>query len=221
MENKEFIPKTIAISAEVDNESSRIRSCIQKAQDALLTLRNDPSFTMPDSLNELSAEYCRKVYAPKRQAIEGMVINESDNSEVLRREKLRSKAERQQSEATRLCNLVRAFLDSSDLAPRYDQLCENIVPSADIHAVAVARVTRNVPEEAQQHYDLIQAVCAAIGKLRTWEQKGSIKKIPLNSLCRKTPIQIAEEWATGGIYISADEEPMQKVVRESVEKTYL
>ena len=221
MEHKEIIPKTIAISAEVDAESSKIRATIRKAQDALRTLRNDPFFTMPDSLKDLSAEYCRKVYAPKRQAIDAMVINESDRNEVLRREKLRSKAERQQSEATRLCNLVRAFLDAEDLKPRFDPIVQNIVPSTDIHAVAVARVTRCVPEQAQQHYDLIQAVCAAINRLREWEQKNNVKKIPLQSLCRKSATQIAEQWATGDIYISADEEPMQKVVRESVEKTYL
>ena len=221
MEHKEIIPKTIAISAEVDNEASRIRSCIQKAQDAFAVLRADTSFLMPSTLDQLTPEYCKVFYRDKRRAIDTMIIDEGNHIEVARKQKLQTKMERRQSETTRLIGLVRAFLDSSDLAPRYDQLCENIVPSADVHGVAVARVTRNVPEEAQQHYDLIKGVCAAIHRLREWEKENRIKKIPLNSLCRKTPIQIAEEWATGDIYISADEEPTQKVVRESVEKTYL
>ena len=221
MEHKEIIPKTIAISAEVDNEASRIRSCIQKAQDAFAVLRADTSFLMPSTLEQLTPEYCKDFYRDKRRAIDTMIVDEANPLEVARKQKLQTKMERKQSETTRLIGLVRAFLDSSDLAPRYDQLCENIVPSADIHAVAVARVTRNVPEQAQQHYDLIQDVCAAIDRLRTWERKGNVKKIPLQSLCRKSTMQIAEEWATGDIYLSKDEDSTQKVIRESVYSTDL
>ena len=76
-------------------------------------------------------------------------------------------------------------------------------------------------DKAQQHYDLIQDVVSAIRGLREWERESGIKKIPLNSLCRKTPIQIAEQWATGDIYISADEDSTQKAIRESVYSTYL
>ena len=220
MQEKEF-PKTIVIPDEKDNEAIAIRRTIRIAQDSFATLRDEERFVMPDKLSQLTVEYCHRFYAPIREKIAEMIVNEDDPAEVQRKRKLAEKTERRQSATTKAINLIRAALDSPDLMMRYDPICRNVTPSCVIDEVAARRMERPVPAEAETHWELLQATKKAYNELRDWERNHHLHKTPLKVLFSMGLERFCGAWSTRENIIPTDENPTAKAMREAVEKTIL
>ena len=74
---------------------------------------------------------------------------------------------------------------------------ENHYLAANAPEVVDKRSTFDVPQEAKEHYELIQNCLASVIKLREWERARDGKTVSLVTLVRLTPSQIAEAWHSG------------------------
>ena len=220
MEQEKF-PESVVIQCEQQQKALELRRIVRTAQDSFARLRDDEQFVMPDKLSDLTIEYCKEFFKLKRQRIEDMVINEDDTTEVQRKRKLLQKNQMHHANCTRSINEVRAFLDDVDLGARFDQLSQNIIPTADLDQLAAERVKRPVPYLAAEEWKLLQDVKSAYKKLREWQQEYDLKKMPLKVLFGMDLQKFLEEWATNNRFVPGDEPTTIKAMREASERTFI
>ena len=69
----------------------------------------------------------------------------------------------------------------------------------DIDSVVEAAVTKDTPDEAREHWRMIQEALAQVRTLRDWENAHDIITTPLHTFESMPPVTFAELWASGDV----------------------
>ena len=92
----------------------------------------------------------------------------------------------------------------------------------DIDSLLNERCTRQVPPDAETHYQLILNAKNVIKQLRNWEVEKDIQKVRLETLFNMTPEKLAEAWVMGlKIDRSHDHLPFVAISRQIEADGYL
>lgn len=193
MEDKEF-PSKIVVSKELETARFKLRRLIQNVQSSYLSLRDDPDFQLPPSLEELTPDFSRRFYAPFQAALDKDITLEPEQ-----RQKLKNRWGRIQAATTAKVNVVHdGIAETPYLNWTFDERLQLPVPTATVEEVAVMLSTFNVPDGAKEHWEALQKVVEAYGDLRRFEESHDIAKKPLQWLFRLSQQTFIEEWASGG-----------------------
>ena len=206
--NKEkAMPKSIIIASEREYIGNRIRSELRRAQDAYTILRTgkDPNadfvvarsfkgvedlgeIPMPDKVTE---SWLVAVVDRKREA-----INASDILTVDEKKSRIGHLATTEKKARPIVQTVEKFIKTIPAALyRYDDDVKNFYIGG-LGEYIDELATREVPEEAADHWQLIQEARAAIDRLRGFEKEHLRIKNPLEVILRSSVETIAEQWAT-------------------------
>ncbi len=193
MEDKEF-PRKIVVSKEAETARFKLRRLIQNVQSSYLSLRNDPDFTLPPSLEELTANYSRQYFRPFQQAIDKDITLEPEQ-----RQKLKNRWGRIQAATTSKVNIVHdGMAETPYLNWVYDEQLRLPTPTVPVEEMAKCLSTFDVPQGAKEHWEALQKVVEAYKDLRKFEEENDIAKKPLQWLFRLSQQTFIEEWAGGG-----------------------
>lgn len=193
MEDKEF-PEKIIVSKELEAARFRLRRLIQNVQAAYLSLRDDPDFMLPSTLEELTPDYSREYYRPFQAALDKDITLEPEQ-----RQKLKNRWGRIQAATTSKINIVHdGIAETPYLRWVHDEQLRLPTPTASVEEVAEMLATFDVPQGAKEHWQKLQKVVQAYGDLRKYEESHDIAKKPLQWLFRLSVQTFIEEWASSG-----------------------
>lgn len=193
MEDKEF-PDKIIVSKELEAARFRLRRLIQNVQAAYLSLRDDPDFMLPSTLEELTPDYSREYYRPFQTALDKDITLEPEQ-----RQKLKNRWGRIQAATTSKVNIVHdGMAETPYLKWVYDEQLRLPTPTASVESVAELLSTFDVPQGAKEHWEALKKVVQSYKDLRKFEEENNIAKKPLQWLFRLSQQSFIEEWSSGG-----------------------
>ncbi len=204
---KKAMPKSIIIASEREAIGNRLRSELRRAQDAYTILRTgkDPNADYVVSKNFKGLEELGEIPFPdkvteswldavierKREA-----INASDILTAMEKKSRIGHIGTTEKKARPIVQTVEKFIKTIPAALyRYDDNVKNFYIGG-LEKYINELATREVPEEAADHWQLIQEARAAIDRLRGFEKEHLRIKNPLEVILRSSVETIAEQWAT-------------------------
>lgn len=216
--NTNQIPKTIIIKQErqkYDDELRRLQREAQQAYNDLLKMKDLGAVPEPQ---QCTLEWLDAISQSKRKAVDeaAFLSTEQKQSQILHWGKTFKKA-------GECVTILQTFLDG--IPSEYYGFDDSIpcLYIKDIDQLIDAKCSREVPVEAVDHLQHIEAVASAIKSLRDWEKVQDVRKFPLESLLSFSTGHLAEQWATGDIKVNHkyDHLPGIKEDRELTAKQFI
>ena len=146
---------------------------------------------LPTDIKLIDEEFIKEAITPRMEAVK----NDLSLTEDERDERLKMWKQISNTASKYVFAVKEIVLQWPDVQWVWDNE-ENHYLAANAPEVVDKRSTFDVPQEAKEHYELIQNCLAAVKKLREWERTQDAKTVSLITLVRLSPSQLAEAWHT-------------------------
>lgn len=185
------LPKSIIIPREAHDVESALRTAAETLNNAVGTLHHIGELSpIPEPLEDITEAWLDALLSKRTKAIHNdESLTEFDRTNRLQSWSLiKSKA---LPYVRTISNILRAWPDAQWQIDGACYVCTN----AD--EIIKVRATHKVPDEAQEHWGLIQAAIEAVRTLRTWEDAHDVKSQLLGVLNDTQPAIFVESWVNG------------------------
>lgn len=193
--------QTICIQRERQQQARQLDNVSRTLEKTMAELLSIEELDVPADLADITDEWLQHEVNACTAPIKADKSLTSDE----RRERLKPwKAIRQR--ATRLVNIVQGILASNGDVFFTIENGENgqhryFISEAQIEAVAIQRATHDVPPQALEHLELIQAVREKVENLRAFENQHNVRRYTVEQLLNLPWTgALADMWATGDIF---------------------
>lgn len=185
------LPKKIVVRQEFNDADAELRKAVQAMQGAYNTLLSIEELQPLPSLQEIKESWVRSIVEEKKALIS------ADASLTQDERKKRFAAwnfivTRSAKPIATINNILQKWEDSNWM---YDKDINNFYIT-NLEEVVTTIATHVVPQEAHQHFQLIQEALEKVRELRLWEDEHDVKSQPLADLQAVSPIVFAESWIT-------------------------
>ena len=194
MEIKNIMPETFVNSSVRRDTDAALRRAERELNvyisSRLAEMREIPQ--LPTDIKLIDEDFIKKAIMPRMEAVKNdLGLNEDERDERVKMWKQISNT------ATKYANAIKEILlQWPEVEWQFNEE-ENYYQAINANEVVDKRSTFAVPQEAREHYQLIQDCLAAVKKLREWEKSQDAKTVSLITLVRLSPSQIAEAWHSG------------------------
>ena len=199
--------KTIVIQRIWGDEASRLQHDIIQLNEAVKKLWDIKELApVPMALNDITQDWIKErvkqpVYIIKKDAS----LTEQERKQRLNAWRaIRTRAERYVAVIEQVLNdwpevVFSVNSDSLDEWGLPTETPDYTVADEQLEAVTKARATREIPDEADEHYSLICKCVEAAKGLREFEKSHDLRFYPLEVLARWSFDDVAERWVLGSI----------------------
>ena len=180
----------------------------------LATMREMPE--LPKDITKIDKDLIDGFFAPRLEAVrKDITLTEDERDEKVRN------WNRIRATAYKISNTIQVTLSQWPEAVWRFNDETNSFEVCDFYDIVDTRSTFDTPEEAKQHYALIQEALSSVQKLRKWEQSQDAKTMPLLALIRLTPEQLAEVWRSGDARVDHRFDHLPNMRHENYSKTII
>lgn len=188
------LPARIVVRQQFNDTDAELRKAVQAMQAAYQTMLSIEELQPLPSLSEIQESWVRSIVEEKKALIS------ADISLTQPERKQRFDAwnfiiARSSKAISTITNILQNWTDAQWV---YDEAINNYY-CINFEEVVTSIATHEVPEEAHQHYKLIQEALEKVRELRQWEDATDVKSLPLADLQAVSPIVFAESWITGSM----------------------
>ena len=180
----------------------------------LASMREMPE--LPKDITKIDKDFIERVFDPRLQAVwQDISLTEDERDEKIKQ------WQRIKASGLKLANAIQETLSQWPEAIWKFNPETNSFEVTDFYDIVDTRSTFDTPEEAKQHYALIQDALAAVRRLREWEQSQDAKTMPLLALIRLAPEQLAEVWRSGDALVDHRFDHLPGMRHENYSKTII
>ena len=211
------IPETIIIERERQRAADALRDSLKKAHGAYSQLKQMPDLENVPLPHLCTEEWLTTFISEKKES-----VKKCDFLTLAKKQAQIEDWERLEQMARNHIQILQSFILS---LPSDQYICnsDGNFYIRDIDALLDGRCTRQVPPDAQRHFDMIQSVKNGIQTLRDWERERDVRKYKLEELFTMPVEHFTALWATDEIRInhSFDHLPYIVLQRQIQENSYL
>ena len=214
---KNIMPKTFVspmVRRDTDAALRRAERDINDNYRKLASMREMPE--LPKDITKIDKDFIERVFDPRLQAVwQDITLTEDERDEKIKQ------WQRIKASGLKLSNAIQGTLSQWPEAIWKFNPETNSFEVTDFYDIVDTRSTFDTPEEAKQHYALIQDALAAVRRLREWEQSQDAKTMPLLALIRLAPEQLAEVWRSGDALVDHRFDHLPGMRHENYSKTII
>ena len=188
------LPTTIVVRQQYNDADTLLRKDVQALQCAFKTLLSIEEIQPLPSLAEVTDSWVRSIVEPKKELIKADASLTAEE----RKQRFNSWNFVIGRSAKAIANIANILQTWSAANWQYDETIRNYY-CTNIEEVVTSFATHQVPEEAHQHFRMIQEAIDKVRQLREWENTNDIKSYPLADLQIIPTLDFAEAWLNGSI----------------------
>ena len=215
---KKEVPPTIIIPSERRTASDAITRSLKDANCAYTELSKMEDLGETPAPHDCTTKWLSEYIAAKEKA-----VNQAEFLTMNQKVDHLKHWQNIKSKALKYINVLQAFISGLPTDQYIFDAEKATIKIKDINSLLDTRCCREVPADAQKHWELINEVRKTIENLRNWEKEKDLKKYRLEELFSMTPEHFASLWATHEILINRafDHLPYIVLRREATYNTYI